>query len=56
MFEPVEVVTIVGKDGRITIPAKLREALDIKESDVLKMFYTPNGNGTLNFQVLVIKK
>lgn len=33
----VEVTTVVGKDGRITIPLKIREQLGINQGDAIKM-------------------
>lgn len=36
-MESITVVLIVGKDGRITIPAKIREVMGISEGDALRM-------------------
>jgi AbrB family looped-hinge helix DNA binding protein len=33
----LEVKTIIGKDGRITIPLSIRKELDLREGDVINL-------------------
>lgn len=52
MLDTVEVNTIIGKDGRITIPIKVREVMQLGEGDVIK--FVANSEGECFF-ILVSK-
>ena len=44
MFEKdYEVIAIIGRHGRLTIPAKVREELQMKEGDAVKITVTEKG-------------
>jgi AbrB family looped-hinge helix DNA binding protein len=52
-MEQIEVSIIVGKDGRITIPSKIREQEGIREGDVLKVVSRGQGEA---IEITVITK